>query len=236
MLNRSVLCCLLVLAQTALAGAGWQAGVDVGYRCEPGVENRLALELSAERQLLAGLTARANFAAALPGLDNPGITRYGLAASVRLARPADLGLELGLAHEQWPDWAAGENRASLLITARPLAPLALGIGAAWRVPVHGAGYRSPLAWRGASAELNLAYRLTWRFLSRDRWRAAAYVANCDGSMFRNPQQVPFGLALEYAPAARTRLTARIGSGIKGFSSILFSLAELDAHVGVTRDF
>jgi len=225
------LLCLL----TAVAGQ-WQAGVDIGYRFEPGVENRLLLEGSATRPVSSRLTLTGYLSAALPGLDNPGLARYGVAASVRLAQPAELGLELGLAHEQWPDWTAGENRATLLVTARPLAPLALGVGAAWRVPLHGADYHSPLVWCGDSPELNLAYRLDWRFLSRDRFSAAAYVANCDGSMFRNPQQVPFGLTLDYRPAAHTTLTARVGSGIKGMSSILFSLAELDAHLGVTRDF
>lgn len=223
------LACLLV---PGLAAAGWLAGADLGFGFEPGVEHRLVLEAMAARPVSSVLTFSGFIAAALPGLDNPGLARYGLAVETRRAR---FGLELGLAHEEWSSWTAGENRALLLLSARPARSWTCAVGAAWRVPVFGRTYHSPFVWRADAAELNLAYRLSWRFLSTGRLSAAAYLANTDRSSFRNPQQLPLGLVVNYE-ASRWTVCARLGTGIKGLSSALFSPAELDAHLGVERGF
>lgn len=172
----------------------------------------------------------------LAGLDNPGLARYGTFLRFqpnRLER-AGLSLELALMHEEWSEWQIGENRFLAMLNFQPLSKFGLGLGGAWRSPVM-KNYHSPFIWRSEIEELNLAYRLWWRFLCRSGGNAAIFLANADRFSFHNPQQLPFGVQGALT-LKRTAFTGSIGSAVNGLSGMLLSLSELELHLGVSRDF
>jgi hypothetical protein len=120
-----------------------------------------------------------------------------------------------------------------MVRAEPLHGLELGIGFAYRVPVlDPAGYCSPFRWPSAAREWNLLYRVQWSFLSRPNGALAAWIANSDRLTIHTAQQFPFGLNGTLKIAGHWRLTAQLGSDIKGLSGMLLSLGELDLRMGV----
>lgn len=227
--------CLLVLAAASAAGFAGQVrvrpDVSLGFRFEPGVETRLLLAGGAEWDF--GRRAGLFGGLAVGAIDNPGVARYGIGASVRIIDAPKIRLQAQVNHDEWSSWQVGENRAAGMIAAEPLRGLEIGAGLAWRVPVFDpGGYRSPFIWVSDAPEWNYVYRLDWTFLARDRVRAALWMANLDRLTIHNPQQFPFGLRASIAARPRWRLTAQLGSDIKGLSSLLFALTELDLRLGV----
>ncbi len=206
----------------------------LGLRFEPGVETKLVLAGSAEwdpveRASLFG-------ALALSAIDNPGIAHYGIGGSVRVFDRTDICLEAQANHDEWSSWQAGENRVAGIISGRPVRSLDLGLGMAWRAPIYNpARYHSPFSWSSEAPEWNLVYRLDWAFLERERYQAAFWFANIDRLTIHNPQQFPAGLRASYQAWPRWRVTARLGTDIKGLSTLLFAFTEMDLRLGVSGE-
>jgi hypothetical protein len=226
----------LGLSQAApTAPIRFAAAAQFGYRHEPGVETKLYLRASGELGL--GRRIHVFGGIGLSAFDNPGIAGYGLGASATLM-PA-IGLRAGLLanHNQWSDWQTGENRISAILAVRPVRALDVELGLAYRVPLlDSAAWYSPLVWSGAAPELNYLYRLDWTFFSRPRSEIAAWVANFDRFTAHTAQQFPFGLRGAFRPDRHWRLSARLGSDIKGLSGLLLSLGEVQAELGTTYVF
>lgn len=228
---------LLTVSCTAAFAGEIRVKPDAGleFRYEPGVETRLLLFGGFEAA--SGSRAGVFGGFALGAIDNPGIARYGIGGSVTVLDAVKLRLQGQVNHDEWSSWRAGENRAAGMIAAEPLRGLELGIGLAWRVPVYDSlRYCSPFIWSSEAPEWNYVYQLDWTFLQRDSTRIALWLANLDRLTIHNPQQLPFGVHASFAPRPRWRLNARLGSDIKGLSSLLFSLGELDLRLGISRDF
>ena len=228
----------MVLAAVFAAGRAEPAPVRpdayFGLRLEPGVETRLVLAGTAEWSFVerASLFGGIAFGA----IDNPGIARYGIGASVRVVDRADIRLRAQANHDEWSDWQVGENRVAAMVSSEPLRGLELGAGAAWRAPIYDPGqYHSPFRWSSEAPEWNLVYRLDWAFLDRERYQAAFWFANIDRLTIHNPQQFPAGLRASYAAWPRWRLTAQLGTSIKGLSALLFAFTEMDLRLGVTGE-
>jgi hypothetical protein len=224
----------LALLAGCAAAHGLRAGADIGFRYEPGVETKLALSGMAEWSVNRRVTLTGLLAAA--ALDNAGLARYRFGVKSRVIDAVSAGWELDVAHEEWSSWQTGENRVAGAVVARPFRKLELGLGAAWRVPVTGPSYRSPFVWQSDAPEWNYVYRIRWEFLNAPRMEATAFVANLDRFGMHTPQQFPFGVEGTFALKRGIRLTGRIGSAIKGLSGLLISLAELDAHLGVSHEY
>lgn len=229
---------LVVVA--AICAAGFAEPVRIrpdaylNLRLEPGVETRLLLASSAEWDFVERAKLFGGFAVGV--IDNPGIAHYGIGASVQVVDFAKLRLQAQVNHDEWTSWQVGENRAAGMVFAEPLRGLELGIGLAWRAPIYDPEqYHSPFKWSSDAPEWNWVYRLDWTFLTRDGVRAELWLANLDRLTIHNPQQLPFGLRASYTAWQRWRLTAQIGSAIKGLSSLLFALTEFDLRFGVSGE-
>ena len=229
---------LVVLAVVLAAGRAEPAPVRpdayLGFRFEPGVETKLVLAGGAawdfvERASLFG-------GLALSAIDNPGVAHYGVGASVRVFDRADVRLQAQVNHDEWSGWQAGENRVAGMVAAEPLAGLELGAGMAWRAPIYDPGqYHSPFKWSSDAPEWNLVYQLDWKFLDRERYQAAFWFANIDRLTIHNSQQFPAGLRGSYQAWPRWRLTAQLGTDIKGLSALLFAFTEMDLRLGVSGE-
>jgi hypothetical protein len=115
----------------------------------------------------------------------------------------------------------------------PVRNVSLGLGLGWRVPTSGTGgFASPFRWTSPVSELNLVYHLSWSFLHRVRWSAGAYLSNVDRFRLHNPQQVPFGLSAQYRLAEDWTLLGRCQGAVNGVSSLLLSLSEVIADIGI----
>jgi len=230
--------CLMAVATICAAGFAEPARVRpdayLGLRFEPGVETRLLLAAGAEWDFAARASLFGGFAVGV--IDNPGIARYGIGASVRVVDVAKVRLQVQVNHDEWSSWQVGENRAAGMVAAEPLRGLELGAGLAWRAPIYDSGrYRLPFNWSSDAPEWNWVYRLDWTFLTRDRVQAELWLANLDRLTIHNPQQFPFGLRASFAAQPRWQLTAQLGSDIKGLSSLLFAFTELDLRLGVSGE-
>lgn len=219
---------------TVAAPAPVRLDAYLGFRFEPGVETKLVLAGGAEWDFVERATLFGGLA--LAAIDNPGVARYGIGASVRVVDRADIRLQAQANHDEWSDWQAGENRVAGMLAAEPLRGLELGAGAAWRAPIYNPGrYHSPFSWKSEAPEWNLVYRLDWTFLDRERYEAAFWIANIDRLTIHNPQQFPAGLRASYAAWPRWHLTAQLGTAIKGLSALLFAFTEMDLRLGVTGE-
>jgi hypothetical protein len=206
----------------------------LGLRIEPGVETKLVLAGGAEWNFVERASLFGGLA--LGAIDNPGIAHYGIGGSVRVLDAADIRVQAQMNHDEWSSWQAGENRVAGMVAAEPLRGLELGAGTAWRAPVYDPRrYHSPFIWQSEAPEWNLVYRLDWTFLDRERYQAAFWFANIDRLTIHNPQQFPAGLRASYAAWPRWRLTARLGTDIKGLSALLFAFTEMDLRLGVTGE-
>ena len=229
---------LLVVAAIRAAASAGPAGVRpdgyLGLRFEPGVETRLLLAGGAEWDFVERASLFGGLA--VGAIDNPGIARYGVGAAVRVLEKAKVRVQAQVNHDEWSGWQAGENRVAGMVAAEPLRGLELGAGMAWRAPIYDPGqYHSPFNWSSDAPEWNLVYRLDWTFLDLDRYRAAFWFSNIDRLTIHNPQQFPAGLRASYAAWPRWRLTAQLGTGIKGLSALLFAFTEMDLRLGVAGE-
>jgi hypothetical protein len=206
----------------------------VGFRFEPGVETRLLLAGGAEWDFVERATLFGGLA--FGAIDNPGIARYGVGAAVRVLDKARVRVQAQVNHDEWSGWQAGENRVAGMVSAEPLAGLEFGLGMAWRTPVYdNTKYRSPFHWSSDAPEWNWVYRLDWKFLDRQPYQAAFWFANIDRLTIHNPQQFPAGLRASYQAWPRWRLTAQLGTDIKGLSALLFAFTEMDLRLGVAGE-
>ena len=228
----------MLLASVFAAGRAGSTPVRpdayLGFRFEPGVETRLVLAGGAEwrpaerASLFGGL--------ALSAIDNPGVAHYGIGAAVRVFDRSDIRLQAHVNHDEWSSWQTGENRVAGMVAAEPLHGLQLGAGMVWRAPIYDSGqYHSPFRWSSDAPEWNWVYRLDWTFLDRERLEAAFWLANIDRLTIHNPQQFPAGLRASYAAWPRWRLTAQLGTDIKGLSALLFAFTEMDLRLGVVGE-
>jgi hypothetical protein len=225
---------LVLVAAAAAVSARVRPDVSLRFRYEPGVETRLLLAAGAEWDFAPRATLFGGLA--VGAIDNPGIARYGLGASVSIIDAAKIRLQAQVNHDEWSSWQAGENRVAGMVAAEPLRRLELSAGLAWRAPIYDAGrYHSPFAWSSDAPEWNWVYQLDWTFLALDRFQTAFWMANLDRLTIHNPQQFPFGLRGSYAAWPRWRLTAHLGSDIKGLSALLFAFTELDLRLGVSGE-
>ena len=206
----------------------------LGFRYEPGVETRLLLASSAEWDFIERAKLFGGFA--VGAIDNPGIAHYGIGVSAKVIDFAKLRIQAQANHDEWSSWQVGENRATGMVTFEPLRRLELGIGLAWRAPIYDPDqYRSPFKWSSQAPEWNWVYRLDWTFFTRDGIQVALWSANLDRLTIHNPQQFPSGLRASYAAWSCWRLTAQIGTAIKGLSALLFRYTEMDLRLGVSGE-
>lgn len=220
-----------VLLPVLCVGAG-NAAIWAGFRHEPGVETRALFTGRADWRPLEPLALGAELG--FGTIDNPGLARAGLSARVRLLRRPDLGVSLGLAREQWPDWQAAEHRLTLQLDCSPLQSLTLGLGLARRAPLLGDGWQNPLDWSSPVAEWNLRYLLDWRFIANRRLSAGAYLGDLTDIFPPAPQQAPVGLHAAYELGRGWQLLGEAGAATKGLSGLLFSIGEVRCRIGVGR--
>jgi hypothetical protein len=231
--SRRTLLVLAACAAAALAQFRAAPGLSLGFRHEQGVETRLVLAGSVV--VPAGSRVELQAAAAAGVLDNPGIAAYGVGAGVVLFEPRKLHLAIGLEHEQWNDWQAGENRVLGMLAGCPVRSLELGVGAMRRAPVFDpTRYASPFHWTSAVPEWNLLYFVDWTFLRPAGAELALRIANQGLLQVHNPQQFPFCLRGMVPMGSGWRATALVGSAVNGFSGPMITFSELDAQLGVNR--
>ena len=216
-----------------LAATGRAAIVSsalLGYRHEPGVESKMLAAVQAEVSAARFLKADAGLSFSL--FQHNGLGEAGLGLGAALFRPAGLTLTLGVQHQQWNDWQAGENRVLATLEAGPVYGFDAGLGLVRRVPVFGSGYGSPLAWSGGAAEWNLLYRLRWRFLQQEGWWLRAGFSTYDRLTAHSPQQFPFEVDGAYRVRDNLEVVAGAGTAVVGYSGGLISLHEVEVTVGV----
>lgn len=224
---------LLVFLAQALPGQLFGTA-DLGIRHEPGVETRLVVAITARCSVHPLISVSGQMVAA--ALDNSGLASCGLGLRLTPLQRIPAAVELDVAHDQWRDWQAGENRVSGIAVAEPMPGLQLGVGAAWRMPISAGRWSSPFCWRSDWPEWNLAYRFRWRFINVPDWKVAAFVANLDGCGMYAPQQLPFGIEMTRRLRPQLSLRSRLALSIKGMSGPLVSFGDIDARVGVTHAF
>lgn len=206
----------------------------LGYRYEPGVETRLLLASTAEWDFIERAKLFGGFA--VGAIDNPGIAHYGIGVSAKVIDFAKLRLQAQVNHDEWTSWQVGENRVAGMVFTEPLRRLELGLGLAWRAPIYNPEqYHSPFEWSSDAPEWNWIYRLDWTFFTRDGIQVGLWFANLDRLTIHNPQQFPFGLRASYSAWQHWRLTAQIGTAIKGLSALLFRYTEMDLRLGVSGE-
>jgi hypothetical protein len=227
----------IVVAAVAFAAAlDYSPSAQLGFRYEPGIETNLVLGAAIDIAAGAGITADANIGFGL--IEQMGVVHYRVGAGGYPLLGHRLGFDAAVEHDQWVEWATGENRAVGMVKAKPFSSLGIGVGAAWRAPVtgdsaHPSAYSSPFNWQGEWPEWNLLYDLRWRFLSGPHLGLGAYISNHDAWSIRNPQQFPFGLDADYR-TGDILFTGQLGTCINGLSGLLFSLGETRLTVGVKR--
>uniref|UniRef100_A0A7C4CBT8 Uncharacterized protein n=1 Tax=candidate division WOR-3 bacterium TaxID=2052148 RepID=A0A7C4CBT8_UNCW3 len=224
----------LLLSLTAGLFFRDSAAVDAAIRCEPGVETRLLATTTIAVSLVPRLVVSGM--AAVAAFDNPGLAGYGVRVLLRPLKQIPVSAAAAITHQQWRDWRTGENRVLGLLSAEPLPGLQISTGMAWRVPVSGDGWASPLRWTSEMPEWNLAYSIRWDFLRRSDWQTAFLVSNLDRLEMSAPQQFPFGLEFSLAVKPRLRLNSHLVASVKGLSGPLVTLGVINARLGVSGDF
>jgi hypothetical protein len=230
---------LALLATVSALGTAPARGQSItptlllGFRHEPGVESKMLIGGLGDWQAHPRISVNAG--AALSLIQHAGLSRLGFGID---AWPLDFaGIAARVQHEQWNDWQAGENRLLVALTGRPVAPLRLAVGLAYRAPVFDTvRYGSPFYWRSEVPERNLLYRVELELLHTGQWQTSAWLANFDRFTVHNPQQFPFGLDAAGRLSPCLSVSARAGTAINGLSGLLLSLSELNLEVGVSRAF
>lgn len=205
--------------------------VSLGYRGERGVETKglLSGNLSAEINQFFGGFAGVRFSLGQQG----GIATYNAGLSLRYPTISRLNCQLGFQHEEWPAWRVGENRAYAFLEAILKEGIKFGLGIARRQTIFNeARFHEPWLWRGAVGEWNFLYRLSFRFLEWKNSTFTYYFANFDNFTLHNPQQLPFGIRLDYSLSPLWKVFTRCGSAVNGVSTMLLSFSEFSAEIGV----
>jgi hypothetical protein len=224
----------LVALLAAAGHAAVSASAMLGYRGEPGVESKMLVTAKADFVPVQCLKIAAGLSFNL--FQNNGLDAAGLGLGALLYRPAGLALRVAAQHQQWNDWQAGENRALATVEAGPVFGIEAGFGLARRVSLFGEGYPSPFTWKSDAAEWNYVYRLTWKFLQKEKWWLKAGFSSYDLLSTHNPQQFPFCLSGAYDLKDNLCLVADAGTAIVGYSGGLVSFHELTLNAGVKYEF
>jgi hypothetical protein len=220
-----------------LAASGYATVVPsiiLGYRGEPGVESKMLAVAQVDLAPVRFLRVDAGLSFNL--FQNTGLGAAGVGIGAVLSRPAALTLKFAGQHQQWTDWQAGENRLLATLEVGPLFGLDAGLGLVHRVPVFGDDYWSPFVWSGDASEWNYVYRLTWKFLQKEKWWLKTGFSSYDLLSIHNPQQFPLCLSGSYVVKDNMNLVADAGTAIVGYSGGLVSFHELTLNAGVKYEF
>lgn len=234
------LAALLLICETAVAspllfetGRSQQA-VLVGMRHEAGVESKALVSIHASQSVLSFLNIHAGIGLSL--FQHNGLSDYGLGIRVRALRLAGVELDASYRHNQWNEWRIGENRVIAAAHTTPLRFLHLGAGIAYRVPVFTNGFANPLDWNSDMPEFNLVYQLDWTFLEMAPLDAVLTVSNADLLRMSVPSRIPLRLSARADLVPGWDLLFRCATGITGLSSLLLSVSEFTAELGVCHEF
>ncbi len=235
--------CWLTLISTALsllpglsissAGAGTTFSPDlhIGYQGEKGTLARGVIGGGASVGLNPWLQVAGGLSLSL--FQHNGVSAYGLHAGITPPALERLNVKIGLQHEQWQDWRAGENRLFSTVLFLPAPALQLGIGICRRYPIYDSiRFRQPWLWRSPVPEWNLIYHLEWKFFASAGFSASLGMNNLPGLTFYNPQQFPAYLNASYQTGPGWRVFVRGLTAINGFSTGLISLSGVEAIIGV----
>jgi hypothetical protein len=206
----------------------------VGIRYEAGVESKALVSIHASQPLLSFLNIHAGVGLGL--FQHDGLSDYGLGFRVRALRLAGIEFDASFRHNQWNDWRIGENRVMATAHSTPLRTLHLGAGIAYRAPRFGDGFASPFAWDTDMPEWNMVYELDWTFLSIAPVDAILTVSNVDLLQMSAPSLVPLQVSAKAGLVPDWDLLFRCGTGIKGLSSLLLSVSQVTAELGVRHEF
>jgi hypothetical protein len=209
--------------------------LQLGWRRERGVESRAVITVAAE--VPVHVRVRLNGGIGFSVFEHDGLSALGLGVRVGLVPIWNLGLEAALQHEQWNNWQVGENRVLGLVSARPLARVELGAGAAWRAPLLDPDrFCSPFDFRSDAPELNLVYRARWRFLELERGNLAVGISNLDGLRIYTPHHVAAQVDGRFGLSPGWCLTGHAATAVKGLSALIFSIGEFEIAGGVVHEF
>lgn len=226
---------MVTIALGLLLAAAPGGSLDFGWQHETGVMSRATVTVSAWFPVTDRLALDAGAGFSL--FEHRGLAAWGAGARFTFIERWRIAARVACQHEQWNDWRAGENRVIGTVQARPFRPVELEIGLAWRAPVFDPEtYWSPLAWSSDVPELNIVYRLDWRFLEGPGWDVSVGAASFDGLHLRNPQHAGLYLVGRHRLDDGWRLFGRFGTAVKGVSSPLLSADGFTARLGVERDF
>jgi hypothetical protein len=211
-----------------------QQAVLLGVRHEAGVESKALVSVHGSRPVLSFLNIHAGIGLSL--FQHNGLSDYGLGVRIRALRFGRIELDASCCHSQWNDWRIGENRVMATAHTTPLRTLHLGAGIAYRAPVFDDGFASPLAWDSDMPEFNLVYELDWTFLEIAPVDAVLTVSNADLLRMSAPSRIPLRVSAIADLLPGWSLLFRCGTGIKGLSSLLLSVSEVTAELGVRLEF
>jgi len=214
-------------------GRSQQAAL-VGARHEAGVESRALVSVHASQSVLPFLNVHAGIGLSL--FQHNGLSDYGLGVRIRALRLGSIEFDAGYCHNQWNDWSIGENRVMATAHASPLRNLRLGAGIAYRAPVFDDRFANPLEWDSDMPEWNLVYELDWTLLRLAPVDATLTVSNIDLLRMSAPSLVPLRVSAIADLVPGWSLLFRCGTGIKGLSSLLLSVSQVTAELGVRHEF
>ncbi len=190
----------------------------IGYQGERGVEAKGLVNAGFDVDLFSFLTLDGVISFSF--VQHSGFNGYGLGARFAYPPLRWLNLTIGVQHNQWNDWHAGENRQFFLIRSQPIGALGIGLGLCRRDQVF------------FPPEYNVVYLLSWRFFQNERLRLFAELSNYERLEIENPQQFPFGISGVYQLSPDWQIFAVCRSAINGFSTGLVSFTEIKAELGL----
>lgn len=215
-------------------GGSFQPDFQLGYRVEPGVEQK-------GFAVLGGRVMVNNWFALDAGVygnsgENSGLGGYALSGEFGLPEASDLNLRLGVQHEEWRGWQAGENRAFFMFQLTGLGRFEGGTGIAWRQGVFGtARYQQPWVFSGPAGEWNLLYQVKWTVWQKGTGELGLFLSNINRHQIYNPQMFPFGVRAGYPVAPNWLMFGIVQSAVKGFSAALFSFSPVEVCLGVSYE-
>ncbi|MEO0069235.1 MAG: hypothetical protein ABIK18_00355 [candidate division WOR-3 bacterium] len=251
-MSKHIGCCLIYLL-LPLYGTTLIPEVSLGYRGERGVEAKGILGIGLQTELCRFLSLEGGFAGSF--IQHNGVSGYAVKGKLSFPNLKRLSFNIGLAHNQWNDWQAGENSIFSLFFFQPdinsckpkgsgfatcqgrvpyiLQPDIIGLGVSWRQPVFDPSrFTQPWIYTGGPGEWNLLYLFQWQLFQINNIKATAELSNYNLLEIKNPQQLPFGFRVRYWLSPSLELFLGCRTAINGLSTFLISFPELHADIGV----
>lgn len=201
---------------------------SLGYQGERGVEAKGLLNAGFDADLFSFFTLDGVISFSFA--QHNGLNGYALSARFVYPPCRWLNLTIGVQHNHWNDWQAGENRQFLLIRSQPISAVGLGFGFCRREPVFDPNGAHLL--RAAPVEYNIVYSVNWWFFKTEKMSLAWVLSNYERLEIENPQRFPFGFNGLYRLSPEWTILGCCRSAINGFSTGLISLTDFKVELGL----